>query len=175
MLQLRRVRLESIGHPNARFAPLELNLTDEEDRPTHTVVWLRNGGGKSSLLNLLFAVVRPHRREFLGGNDDGKDRRLADYVLAGDTSHVCIEWGEPGAPTPRLVTGMCLEWRDRVRASDESRLRRLWYAFVPSDHMPPAMCAVVDGKKSASNSAERHHVAHLPPWSKTTTVTASTT
>ena len=53
MLQLRRVRLESIGHPNARFAPLELNLTDEEDRPTHTVVWLRNGGGKSSLLNAL--------------------------------------------------------------------------------------------------------------------------
>ena len=139
MLQLRRIRLESVGHPNARFAPLELRLTGDDGRPTHSVLWLRNGGGKSSLLNLVFAVVRPNRREFLGSNEDGKDRRLADYVLAGDTSHVYVEWGEPGARTPSLVTGMCLEWRDRVRSSDESRLRRLWYAFVPSDHMPPGL------------------------------------
>lgn len=139
MLQLRRIRLESVGHPNARFAPLELRLTTDEGRPTHTVLWLRNGGGKSSLLNLLFAVVRPNRREFLGSNDDGKDRRLADYVLPGDTSHVCIEWGEPGARVPALVTGMVLEWRDRVRSTDESRLRRLWYGFVPSDHRPPGL------------------------------------
>lgn len=139
MLQLRRIRLESVGHPNARFAPLQLRLTTDDGRPTHTVLWLRNGGGKSSLLNLVFAVVRPNRREFLGSNEDGKDRRLADYVLAGDTSHVAIEWGEPGARTPALVTGMALEWRDRVRSSDESRLRRLWYAFVPSDHRPPGL------------------------------------
>jgi multidrug efflux pump subunit AcrA (membrane-fusion protein) len=142
MLQLRRVHLESVGHPNARFAPLDLDLTDEEGRPTHTVVWLRNGGGKSSLLNLLFAVVRPHRREFLGGNDDGKDRRLADYVLDGDTGHVCIEWGRPGDRRPTLVTGMALEWRDRSRVADESRLRRLWYAFVPSDHREPGLLAI---------------------------------
>lgn len=141
MLHLRRVRLESVGHPNARFAPLELDLTDEDGRPTHTVVWLRNGGGKSSLLNLLFAVVRPHRREFLGGNDDGKDRRLADYVLDGDTGHVCIEWGRPGDRRPTLVTGMTLEWRDRTRVADESRLRRMWYAFVPSDHREPGLLA----------------------------------
>ena len=141
MLQLRRVRLEAVGHPNARFAPLDLDLTDEEGRPTHTVVWLRNGGGKSSLLNLLFAVVRPHRREFLGGNDDGKDRRLADYVLDGDTGHVCIEWGRPGDRRPTLVTGMTLEWRDRTRVADESRLRRLWYAYVPSDHREPGLLA----------------------------------
>jgi hypothetical protein len=142
MLQLRRVRLESIGHPNARFAPLELDLVDEDGRPTHTVVWLRNGGGKSSLLNLLFAVVRPHRREFLGGNDDGKDRRLADYVLAGDTGHVCLEWGRPADRRPSLVTGMALEWRDRTPVDDESRLRRLWYAFVPSDHREPGLLAI---------------------------------
>ena len=139
MLQLRRVRLVSVGHPNARFAPLDLDLTDEEGRPTHTVVWLRNGGGKSSLLNLLFAVVRPHRREFLGGNDDGKDRRLADYVLDGDTGQVCIEWGRAGHRRPTLVTGMTLEWRDRTRVADPSRLRRLWYAFVPSDHREPGL------------------------------------
>jgi hypothetical protein len=141
MLQLRRVRLESVGHPNARFAPLELDLTAEDGRPTHTVVWLRNGGGKSSLLNLLFAVVRPHRREFLGANEDGKDRRLADYVLDGDTSHVSIEWGHPGASRPALVTGMTLEWRDRTRVADPTRLRRLWYAFVPSDHRAPGLLA----------------------------------
>ena len=139
MLQLRRVRLASVGHPNARFAPLDLDLTDELGHPTHTVMWLRNGGGKSSLLNLLFAVVRPHRREFLGGNDDGKDRRLADYVLDDDTAHVCIEWGRTGNRRPTFVTGMTLEWRDRTRVDDPSRLRRLWYAFVPSDHREPGL------------------------------------
>ncbi len=142
MLQLRRVRLRSIGHPNARFAPLDLDLLGDDGRPTHTVLWLRNGGGKSSLLNLLFAVVRPNRREFLGANDDGKDRRLGDYVLDGDTAHVCIEWGRPGARVPALVTGMVLEWRDRTRSTDESRLRRLWYAFVPSDHRAPGLLQV---------------------------------
>lgn len=139
MLHLRRVRLESVGHPNARFAPLELRLLGDDGRPTHTVLWLRNGGGKSSLLNLLFAVVRPDRREFLGGNDDGRDRRLGDYVLAGDTAHVVLEWGVAGQRQPALVTGMVLEWRDRVRTTDDSRLRRLWYAFVPADHRPPGM------------------------------------
>jgi hypothetical protein len=142
MLQLRRVRLRSIGHPNARFAPLDLDLVGEDGRPTHTVLWLRNGGGKSSLLNLLFAVVRPNRREFLGANDDGKDRRLGDYVLDGDTAHVCIEWGRPGERSPALITGMALEWRDRTRSADESRLRRLWYAFVPSDHRDPGLLPV---------------------------------
>lgn len=132
MLHLRRVHFASVGHRDARLAPLTLALVGEDGRPSHSVLWLRNGGGKSSMLNLLFAVLRPGRREFLGNDDSGKDRALADYVLPDDTAHVVLEWGLPGERGAVWVTGMVLEWRDRARSADLDRLRRLWYGFVPT-------------------------------------------
>ena len=131
MLHLRRLRFESVGHPDARLAPLLLDFTGGEALPLPTVLWLRNGGGKSSILNLLFALVRPDRREFLGKEERGSDRRLGDYVLKGDTSHVVAEWGRAGEPSSVLVTGMVLEWKERIPSADESRLRRVWYGFRP--------------------------------------------
>jgi len=121
-----------VGHRDARLAPLDLVLMGEDGRPAHTVLWLRNGGGKSSILNLLFAVLRPDRREFLGIDESGRDRSLADYVAATDTAHVILEWGLPREREPSWVTGMVLEWRDRSRSADRDRLRRLWYGFVPT-------------------------------------------
>lgn len=132
MLHLRRVRFASVGHRDARLAPLDLLLTGEDTRPAHTVLWLRNGGGKSSILNLLFAVLRPDRREFLGIDESGRDRSLADYVAGTDTAHVVLEWGLPREREPSWVTGMVLEWRDRTRSADRDRLKRLWYGFVPT-------------------------------------------
>lgn len=132
MLHLRRVHFASVGHRDARLAPLTLRFVGDDERPAHTVLWLRNGGGKSSILNLLFAVLRPDRREFLGNDESGRDRHLADYVAATDTAHVVCEWGHPGQRTPAWVTGMVLEWRDRTRSTDRDRLRRLWYGFVPT-------------------------------------------
>jgi len=132
VLHLRRVHFASVGHRDARLAPLTLALVGEDGRPSHSVLWLRNGGGKSSMLNLLFAVLRPGRREFLGNDDSGKDRALADYVLPDDTAHVVLEWGLPGERGAVWVTGMVLEWRDRARSADLDRLRRLWYGFVPT-------------------------------------------
>jgi len=132
MLHLRRVRFASVGHRDARLAPLDLVLTGEDGRPAHTVLWLRNGGGKSSILNLLFSVLRPDRREFLGIDESGRDRSLADYVAGTDTAHVILEWGLPREREPSWVTGMVLEWRDRTRSADRDRLKRLWYGFVPT-------------------------------------------
>jgi hypothetical protein len=133
------LRFESVGHPAARFAPLELRFDSAEGLPSHAILWLRNGGGKSSMLNLLFALLRPGRREFLGVAEEGKDRRLGDYVLAQDTAHVVAEWGQLGESRPARITGMVLEWQDRARSIDDSRLRRLWYAFVPGDARPPGL------------------------------------
>ena len=52
MPRLCRMRLSSIGHDSARFDDLTLDFTDRQGRPTNSVLWLRNGGGKSSLLSL---------------------------------------------------------------------------------------------------------------------------
>ena len=80
MPKLRRVRMVSVGHDSARFEDVVLDFTDHNERPTNSILWLRNGGGKTSLLSLLFASIRPNRGDFLGKRADGKIRRIEDYV-----------------------------------------------------------------------------------------------
>jgi hypothetical protein len=86
------MRLVCIGHPRARFDDLLLDFRDQENRATDTVLWLRNGGGKSSLLNLFYSVVRPRQTDFLGGKGGEEHRRLADYVQPEDQAVVACEW-----------------------------------------------------------------------------------
>ena len=148
-MKLRLLRFEGAGHRDARLAPLLLDFTGEERAGAlDTVLWLRNGGGKSSILNLFYALLRPGRREFLGSETEGRQRRLEDYVAGEDTAHIVAEWevpGQgalPGMGAATLVTGMVMEWRDRAKSADPTRLRRAWYAFyarpgsLSADNLP---------------------------------------
>ncbi len=92
MPKLLRMRLVSIGHPRARFDDLLLDFRDDKSRATDSVLWLRNGGGKSSLLNLFYSVVRPRQTDFLGGKGGEEHRRLTDYVQPDDRAIVACEW-----------------------------------------------------------------------------------
>ena len=92
MPKLTRLRFVSIGHPSARMQDLTLNLLDQSGMPSDSTIWLRNGGGKSSILSLFFALPRPNRRDFLGNKADAKQRRLEDYILTNDRSVVAAEW-----------------------------------------------------------------------------------
>src|SRR5689334_989101 len=137
MARLCRLRLSSIGHANARFGDVTLDLRDASGRAVDSAVWLRNGGGKSSLVSLLFALVRTDLRDFLGGKAEAKRRRLSEYVLAHDHAVVAAEWEldeNPGAEDhPRLITGTFYEWRGPT--TDESNLRRLFFASRVLDHV----------------------------------------
>lgn len=124
-LALRRFRLEGIGPAGARFDPLDVDLTTDGVAARSAVLFLENGGGKSVLLRLLFAVVLPGRRQTLGG------AKLEGYVLTGDTGHVALEWDQPDGS--RLVTGLVLEWRGRQRSGTAANLLPLWYAFSPRE------------------------------------------
>jgi hypothetical protein len=138
--QMTRVRLRSIGHPDSRFRDLTISLSHPDGTPVDSLLWLANGGGKTSLLSLVFSLVLPLRRDFMGADD--QERCLEEYVQTGDTSHVAIEWvdldatGLPGLDVglPRLVTGMVHEWVGRVapadREADKSKLNSLYYAFT---------------------------------------------
>jgi hypothetical protein len=130
MHKLRRMHLDSIGSNAARFRELTLDFTDPEGSALDTIVWLRNGGGKTSLLALYFSLVLPNRTDFLGAQSDKKT--LGDYVLSGDTAHFVCEWDTPHGP---LVTGAVYEWPDRHRPLDHEThatdLVRRWYAFNP--------------------------------------------
>lgn len=137
MARLMRLHFASIGHRDARLSPLTLDLREHgRGTGTDTVLWLRNGGGKSSILNLFFSLMRPGARDFLGTAAEGKTRRLADYVKDNDLAFVVSEWDL--APqvdlfdsTPRHVhvLGQMLSWKGLQRSPDESRLRKLLFGF----------------------------------------------
>src|ERR1700676_2822285 len=93
--QLAALRFRSIGERSARFTDITLNLTAPGDQgalPQDSVIWLRNGGGKSSILSLLYAQLLPHANDFMGR---AVQRSLTDYVDSGDTSHVAAMWRPP--------------------------------------------------------------------------------
>lgn len=127
MPKLLRLRFVSIGHPQARMDDLLLDFRSPDGNAMDSTLWLRNGGGKSSILNLFFAIVRPNKSEFLGGKAEAKQRSLNDYILSGDRALVAAEWRlDPAADSlgierERFVTGVFYERRD---ATD---LRRLYF------------------------------------------------
>lgn len=136
MWHLRRAHMESVGHPDARFDPLTVELTDAAGEPTSSVLWLENMGGKTSWLSLVFSTLRPSLTEFLGK----PDKQLGDYVLATDTAHVVLEFAQvagvrtlTGSST-RLLLGQVLQWRqhrqEKTRESAQLN-RQLWGVLVP--------------------------------------------
>jgi hypothetical protein len=132
MWQLRRIRLDAVGTPAARFLDLTIDLADGRGRPLDSILWLRNGGGKSTVMALLGALMRPGRNDFLSATEHRSDlgRHLEDYVLGADTAHVIAEWEDGGR---RLVTGAVYEWTERVQPVDPNvsheRLVERWYTF----------------------------------------------
>ncbi|GAA2720494.1 MULTISPECIES: hypothetical protein [Streptomyces] len=141
MLQFRRLRLENIGHRAAGFKSLILDLTGgpssvdgHPTQPVDVILWLRNGGGKSSLLSLIFSLLLPAKKDFIGA---AKAKSLAEYVPDGQVSHVIVEWGDSDRPASGavLLAGGVYQWRDRQRPADPSgnwdRLERRWYLLRP--------------------------------------------
>lgn len=126
MPRLLGIRFESVGHRDARLDGLVLAL-HADGAPADSVVWLRNGGGKSSILNLIFSVLRPNLREFLGSEADAKARRLEDYVAAEDTATVCLAWelDGDGKSRPILFTVGVYYWS----GSENTTLVRRWFAL----------------------------------------------
>jgi hypothetical protein len=139
---LASLRLRSIGERSARFTDLTLDLTSPagpaglSNVPSDSIVWLRNGGGKSSLLSLFYALLLPHANDFMGR---AVKRSLTDYVDSGDTSHTIAVWHPADRPTllgdPErvLITGAIYEWTELRRPADpdkdRDRLVASYYAF----------------------------------------------
>lgn len=136
MWHLRRIHMESVGHPDARFDPLTVELTDAAGEPRSSVLWLENMGGKTSWLSLVFSTLRPSLTEFLGK----PDKQLGDYILGTDTAHVILEFSQVAGirtltgSTTRLVLGQVIQWRQhrQEKARESAQLnRQLWGALVP--------------------------------------------
>ncbi len=134
---LASLRLRSIGERSARFNDLTINTLGPDQTPLDHVVWLRNGGGKSSLLSLFYALLLPRKYDFMGRS---VQRDLTDYIDGPDTAHTVAAWypaEDPttldGQPERVLITGAVYEWDDLRRpvnaARDSDRLGKTFYAF----------------------------------------------
>jgi hypothetical protein len=139
MFRLRRLYLDSVGVAENRFADLTVDLTDMSGKPTDSIVWLRNGAGKTTMLSLLLALIRPARRDFLAHKT--KNRALEDLILSDDTAHVVAEWVGPEGEL--LLTGAVYEWDGRTRPTDyatkgKDRLRRSWWCLTPESDVEGA-------------------------------------
>ncbi|SKB88701.1 hypothetical protein SAMN05660473_02863 [Arthrobacter sp. 49Tsu3.1M3] len=132
---LASLRMCSIGDRSARFSDLTVSTIGIDGTPQDHIVWLRNGGGKSSLLSLFYALLLPRKYDFMGR---GTNRALTDYIDTGDTSHTIAVWHSAttgtlgGSPERVLVTGAVYEWKDQRKpanfASSED-LAQTYYAF----------------------------------------------
>ncbi|PRP89897.1 Chromosome partition protein Smc [Enhygromyxa salina] len=152
MARLLRLHFASIGHRHARLSPLTLDfraLSAEREPGSgiDSILWLRNGGGKSSVINLFYSVLRPNRSEFLGSSAEGKARRIEDYVKTQDLAFVISEWDIDPAngdedferpPSTVRIIGQALAWRNQQR----TELRRVFFSArsIPGvlelEHLP---------------------------------------
>lgn len=89
MAKLLRVHLVALGHHEARFHPLSLRF-EGQGVPMASVVNLRNGGGKTSLLSLIYAVLLPGKLDFLG-KVNGSNRTVDEYFTLGRLGVVALE------------------------------------------------------------------------------------
>lgn len=133
---LARATLYSVGAPRARFEPITIDFCGRDGRPDHTLLSLRNGGGKSSLINLLFSLVLPNANRFVGKNERGAPASLADYIGSDDTGHVVLEWrpADDVSLFPRsVVTGVAMQWKSLRNTGKLSDLERHFYALSCDD------------------------------------------
>ncbi|GAA2531601.1 hypothetical protein [Pilimelia columellifera] len=163
--RIRRIYLDRIGAPAARFRDVWLEFGSRTGNPLDTILWMRNGGGKSTLIALICASIRPARNDYLATAETG--RHLEDCVLGADTAHIAIEWQDPDGR--RMVTGAVYEWTDRIQPADPNasweQLQQRWYAFTPS--RPAAEIEVLpfhDGNQHPTTlKAFADAIAALPP------------
>ena len=123
MPKLLGVGFDNIGHPSARLDGLDLR-TSIGGNPKSTVLWLRNGGGKSSIIALLCSVFMPAQHDFV---TRGEGRSLEGYVCANGVGVVVSEWTAPGDPEGRTrIIGVAV-----VKSAPEAGgLKRCFFSFL---------------------------------------------
>jgi len=133
--RLRRIHLASVGHKDARFFPVTIDLRDEFGSGSDAVLWLRNGGGKSSVLNLYFSIFQPRLTRFLGAKAEHRERSLTDYVKAEDIAFIISEWDiDPGIADPARknvrIVGQVMAWKGRRLSTKATDLERWFFSCL---------------------------------------------
>ena len=135
MLKIRRCHLSCVGNRSARFSPVSLDFT-KDDGAGNSVVFLENGGGKTTLAAFLYLTLLPEQNQFLLKKAKDSQVRVASYLMPGQTAYSILECetrvaGLQDEPVVRVI-GQVLRRRD---ASDRSPVDRHFFTFLPRDGM----------------------------------------
>ena len=114
--------MTGVGRESARFNPLTIDLRDQQTGGAQdSVIWLRNGGGKTTLISIFYSLLVPNASHFLG-RMNGKGARLEDFLRADQLAVIVSEWDLSAIGVSRRIVGQALLVKNR-------ELRRVFFSF----------------------------------------------
>ncbi len=126
MPQLLRLRFCNVGPARARMEDLTISLADiVTGQATHSAIWLRNAGGKTTLIRLLLWLLCPDKQQ------------IEDFIQPDDRSVLLAEWQTDkkdrqlslwSEKSERYLTGVFCERRANTSAQEDRRLHRMFFA-----------------------------------------------
>lgn len=135
MQKISRIYLGGCGYTGAWFDGLTFDLIDPEtDQPGDFILNLENGGGKTSLLSLIFSCFETSQDRFLK-HLQSKNNHFTQYFSPdGQPGVILVEWLMPprsaGAAPYRLVVGQVVS----VKAGNDSLdSDRMFFSFETRD------------------------------------------
>lgn len=138
MPKLLRLRFCNVGPPRARMEDLIISLTDVvTGQATHSAIWLRNGGGKTTLISLLLWLLCPDKPM-------PDKNQIEDYVHPDDRSVLIAEWQMDTkerqlslwSKPERYLTGVFCERRASASSQEDRKLHRMFFATRVKDEEP---------------------------------------
>ena len=150
MQKISRIYLGNCGYTTAWYDGVTLDLTDPDSGlPTDTIINLENGGGKTSLLSLIFSCFETREDKFLK-HIQSKNNHFSQYFAQdGLPGLILVEWLMPertaGKGPYRMVMGQAVSVK---ASSDQHETDRIFFSFeeradlgftdVPGPHLSDA-------------------------------------
>lgn len=134
MQRISRIYLGNCGYSMAWYDGLLLDLTDPEThQPTDTIINLENGGGKTSLLSLIFSCFDTSQDRFLKHLQSRNNHFSQYFAQDGLPGFILVEWEMPsrtgGGQPYRLVIGQVVSIK---AGNDAPESDRIFFSFEAS-------------------------------------------
>ncbi|WP_148714732.1 hypothetical protein [Chitinolyticbacter meiyuanensis] len=131
MQRISRIYLGNCGYSMAWYDGLLLDLTDPDTYlPTDTIINLENGGGKTSLLSLIFSCFDTSQDRFLKHLQNKNNHFSQYFAQDGLPGFILIEWEMPsrtgGGQPYRLVMGQVVSIK---AGNDAPESDRIFFSF----------------------------------------------
>lgn len=125
-LRLARVCMRGVGPASARYDPLLVDFRSGVGAD-HSVLWLRNGGGKTTFERLVFHVLAWTDAKNIGKEERARPGGIEYLLGPDDVGHVVLEWVRADAPDARaLITGLVCQLKSGTghRRDEDGNLMR---------------------------------------------------